>query len=46
MEYSVNQENIDEERKRRIEEHQKGDVDLLGVMLSKYDIVSLRTSRK
>lgn len=42
MEYKVSHEDIDEERKRKIEEHQKADIDLLDVMLSKYDIVALR----
>lgn len=42
MEYKMNREDIDEERRRKIEEHQKADIDLLQVMLQKYDIVALR----
>ncbi len=42
MEYKMNHEQIDVERKRRIEEHQRADIDLLDVMLNKYDIVALR----
>ena len=42
MEYKIHQEDIDEERRRKIQEHQKGDIDLLEVMLQKYDIVALR----
>ncbi len=38
----MSHEDIDEERKRKIEEHQKADIDLLDVMLRKYDIVALR----
>ncbi len=42
MEYKIHKEDIDEERRRKIQEHQKGDIDLLEVMLQKYDIVALR----
>jgi hypothetical protein len=42
MEYKIHKEEIDEERRRKIQEHQKGDIDLLEVMLQKYDIVALR----
>jgi len=42
MEYKMSHEDIDEERRRKIEEHQRADIDLLDVMLQKYDIVALR----
>jgi hypothetical protein len=42
MEFKMQHEDIDEERKRKIQEHQKADIDLLDVMLQKYDIVALR----
>lgn len=41
MEYKMSKESLDQERKRKIEEHQKGDIDLLSVMLDKYGIVAL-----
>ena len=42
MEYKMQKEDIDEERKRKIQEHQRADIDLSEVMLHKYDIVALR----
>lgn len=38
----MSQEDIEQERRRKIEENQKADIDLLDVMLRKYDIVALR----
>ncbi len=42
MEFKMQHEDIDEERRRKIQEHQRADIDLLDVMLQKYDIVALR----
>lgn len=41
MEYKINQGSLDEERKEKIKKHYKADIDILSVLLDKYNIAAL-----
>lgn len=45
MEYKLNAQSIEVERKEKIERHYKANVDLLSVMLDKYSIAALSRSK-
>lgn len=41
MEYKINPQSIEEERRHKIEQHYRADIDILDVLLTKNNIVSL-----